>query len=114
MARVLEIIDTPSYNKDWIDTLRATEANNVLMVGPHMRYTTVQAAVDAAVTGQVIVVSPGTYTENVTVPNDVQLTLTGSGVNTVLMGDLDLGDSGSAKGILIGDGFTVRQNGRNY
>lgn len=114
MSTEVPIIDSPTYSQDWIETLQATALNGVLMVGPHMRYTTVQAAVDAAVTGQVIVVSPGTYTENVTVPNDVQLTLTGSGVNTVLMGDLDLGDSGSAKGILIGDGFTVRQNGRNY
>ncbi len=45
----LNIIDYPTYNKEWVDTLRALAANNVLLVGPACTYTTVSDAITAAV-----------------------------------------------------------------
>ncbi len=49
-----------------------------LLVGPGQTYTTIQAAVDAAISGDSIIIDPGTYPEQVLV-DAKDLTLTGAG-----------------------------------
>ncbi len=56
-----------------IDVGSLQEAQNCIYVGSGETYTTIQAAVNAASTGDTIIVKPGTYTENVTVNKEVHL-----------------------------------------
>jgi hypothetical protein len=72
----------------------------------------IDTQITAAVAGQDVWVMPGTYTENVTVPTGINLI--GSGTNCVLAGNLVIQSGGSAKGILISDGYYVEQDGVKY
>lgn len=49
MANEISMIDYPEYGEDWVKHQAAMKANNVIMCGPKCKYTTPQAAVDAAV-----------------------------------------------------------------
>ena len=66
-----------------------SEANApVLHVGTGRKYTTIQAAVNAAVSGDVIVVHAGTYRENVEI-NISSITLLGEGMDLVTVEAVD-------------------------
>lgn len=52
----------------------------VLKVGPGQPYTTIQSAINAAVTGDTVKVLPGTYTESITINKDI--VVQGSGYET--------------------------------
>ncbi|MEB8385783.1 right-handed parallel beta-helix repeat-containing protein [Rhodobacteraceae bacterium KMM 6894] len=94
--------DRGDYTVTWDGTAAAVEDNagnvttivnaglldfatggDVRLVGGTGDYTTIQAAVDAAGDGDEILVSTGTYTEQVTVDNFAGLTLTATGEVTI-------------------------------
>jgi pectin methylesterase-like acyl-CoA thioesterase len=57
------------------------------VVGPTQTYTTISAAITAATAGQSIFIQTGTYTENVVI--NKQLNITGSGRGVVINGSLE-------------------------
>ncbi len=48
MAQTLPIVDYPAYGEEWVKVQQALAANGIILAGPKCKYTTVQAAVDAA------------------------------------------------------------------
>ncbi len=86
--------------------------NGTYEVGPGCKYTSLQAAVDAAVAGQHVEVYPGTYTEDVTVPTGVSVH--GCGVNCILDGNVVLQGTASLSGMLLTDGHYIEQDGVKY
>jgi len=73
-------------------------------------YETIQAAIDAADAGATITVAPGTYTETLTIDEDVTLESTGTAAETIIENTsanmLDV----TATGVTI-DGFTINGDG---
>ncbi len=99
------------YNWDHSDSLGVDTSGisnfrrpNVLMVGTHQQYTSVQAAVTAASAGQTVEVYPGTYTESVVLKNRVNLYFYPGAI--VRWGGSDsantIGDNGVADTVVIG------------
>ncbi|KXK36997.1 MAG: fibronectin type III domain-containing protein [Bacteroidetes bacterium OLB9] len=78
-------------------------------------YATIQAAINAATTGDVIVVCAGTYLEDVTI-NKANLTLSGSGyATTTISGPIGGGNATvriQAAGAIV-EGFTITREGNN-
>jgi nitrous oxidase accessory protein len=75
-------------------------------------YTTIQAAVDAALAGDAITVYPGTYVENVSVDKDALTVQSKSGAASTIVHAANSADSAfaiAAEHVLI-HGFTVRNN----
>src|SRR5262245_7113556 len=74
-------------------------------------YPTIQAAGDAAVAGDTVLVSPGTYHENVVIDVELELRSVGGPGVTVIDGG-GLGDAVSAlQGCLGVEGFTLTGGG---
>lgn len=49
MAQTLDIVDYPSYGEEWVRVQQALKANRTILAGPGCKYTSVQDAVNAAV-----------------------------------------------------------------
>jgi len=80
---------------------------------PEADFTKIQDAVNAASSGDTIIVYPGTYVENIFISNK-HVTLRGQGVNTIIDG----GNSGTViyvykpQGPITIEGFTIRNGGK--
>src|SRR5581483_10689720 len=91
-------------------------SHNVLLVSPTDHFTTIQAAVNAAANGDIIVVAGGTYHENVVI-NGKSLTIEGLGGQNgaggaVLAGSIT--ETGALGGNLTIDGLTINATGQQY
>ena len=79
-----------------------------IVVGVNGDYTTINAAISAASSGQSIFIQPGTYTENIDLT--INLYITGSGRGTVLNGSLTM-DTGSDYSLVtnlrVNSGITI-------
>lgn len=115
-------------NFNWVHVMGGTQYNGLsqdngkhdhheLHVGPGQQFTTIQSAVDAAQNDDVIIVSAGTYVEQVTITNK-NITLQGHGDDTHIVAPTSLvaniNDTGSghpSKNAVIGvDGGNVQIN----
>ena len=65
---------------------RRTLLSATLEVGTGHPFSTIQAALDAAAPGDTVLVSPGTYTENVTISKSLTLLSTGGRDDTTIQG----------------------------
>ena len=98
------------------ETLSKVEAvvdgtgHKFLLVGGGSQYTTIQAAVDAASSGDTILIAPGSYTEDVAITGKA-ITLEGFG-GTTLHGSI--AESGTLDGALTIDGIAVNATGKQY
>jgi len=69
----------------YVDAVNGDDATGVRgsILNP---FATVQAGLAAAIAGDTILISPGTYAENVVIPATDRLTIEGAGVNTIING----------------------------
>jgi hypothetical protein len=95
---------------------RRTLLSATLEVGTGHPFSTIQAALDAAAPGDTVLVSPGTYTENVTIEKPLTLLSTGGRDDTTIQGISGAGASATllitpgVNNVVIGDanqGFTI-------
>ncbi len=78
------------------------------VVGPTQTYTTISAAITAATAGQSIFIQTGTYTENVIL--NKQLNITGSGRGVVINGSLEFAtgsDDSLVQMVKVASGITI-------
>jgi Ca2+-binding RTX toxin-like protein len=76
---------------DGVDTMTGIEqlsdgTNTYILVGPGQTYTTIQDAIDGANPGDIILIMPGTYNENVLVNKSVELRGLGNPGDVVVQG----------------------------
>ena len=111
---------TNNFLDIWFNNIIGTTSSTTLVrntfsgtktvgAGPTYDYNTIQAAIDATSSGDVINVAAGTYTENLTI--DKSLDLLGAGLSTIIDGSLGGGALGScidiyASNVLV-DGFKI-------
>ncbi len=91
-------------------------AQSTIRVGPGQTYTTIQGGIDAASPGDTVLVSPGTYNENIDFKGKA-ITLTSSGGPSVTI--IDGGSKGPAVAFKNGEtsssvisGFTIQHGGQ--
>lgn len=88
-----------------------TTSNHILAaeisVGPGKDHDTIQAAVDAAVSGDHVVVEPGTYLENVTIGKNIKLISSEGAGATTIVGSATATPSPRNLGTVVLDGATT-------
>ncbi|KUK92236.1 MAG: Uncharacterized protein XE05_1519 [Thermotogales bacterium 46_20] len=92
---------------------RSDSSSRTLLVGEDQEFTSIQEAIDAASTGDVVLVNPGIYTENLTLNKGI--TLEGVSVEEVILKAENEGSPvisvSRANGFTI-SGFTIETTGR--
>ena len=68
------------------DQAEGDEGSNVIHVGPYGNYTSIQAAIDNASSGDTIIVDDGIYYENLTITKDLILTSSNGSAFTTIKG----------------------------
>ena len=79
-------------------------------------YSTIQAAIDAATTGDTVLVADGTYTENLSIDKDIKIISENGAEKTIIDGGkithvIGIGSSTTRDCVL--DGFTVTNGASN-
>lgn len=95
----VEVIDT-NWVKQYVGELSGVVPTNTIFVGSNQAYTTIQSAINAASSNDVIIIYPGTYTEQVTVTKDLIFLLQG---NTII--DYTAASTGAT--VIINDGINA-------
>lgn len=119
----ITVTDADAVSDDATATVSTNLVNNVTQI---TYYTTIQAAIDAANSGDVINVCAGTYTENITVPNTKSLTINGAnagiaagndpamrGAESIVVGGFKVYSASTIDGFTINTGASVAGPSKN-
>ena len=119
----ITVTDADAVSDDATATVSTNLVNNVTQ---NTYYTTIQAAIDAANSGDVINVCAGTYTENITVPNTKSLTINGAnagiaagndpamrGAESIVVGGFKVYSASTIDGFTINTGASVAGPSKN-
>jgi len=96
--------------------VKTVSADTITVCASGCRFTTIQAAVNAASEGDEILVGPGTYQENITIDKNIKLLSTSGSASTTIEGISGIGSLGTitinnnTTGVQIGDinqGFKI-------
>ena len=109
-------VTTATEGTDTLTAISAVEASgqHFLLVGAGSQYATIQAAVNAAADGDIILLAPGTYAENVTISGKA-LSIEGlGGANGVGGAVLDgsITETGALHGALTIEGLVINATGQ--